>query len=204
MAAPRFTKSGLITGIIAASLLAGTAVASVAIGAVSGWKEDDWGLWLTLKILWGSCAVAVLAAVLTRVTIIGWYFRRYFRLSDPDAPPPPDPVSGGPRRPARAPWYKSGKLSFSMTVVLVSLLGAAVIAVAVLWILSDVLGKDLFWLLFRIIVAAWWVASITIVLTRVGVFRVGMLRGRRNPPGGDGAAGPAESPASEQSKAIDS
>jgi hypothetical protein len=203
MADPRPPKSGLITGVIAASLLAGTAVATLVIGMLGGWREDDWGLWLTLKILWGSCAVAVLAAALTRVTIIAWFFRRYFRRADAGAAPPPDPVGGGPRRPTQAPWYKSGKLSFSMTVVLVSLAGATAVAVAVLWILSDVLGKDLFWLLFRIIVAAWWVATITIVLTRVGVFRVGMLRGRQNPPAppGDGAA--VRPPSSEEIKASD-
>jgi len=66
---------------------------------------------MTLRILGGCCLVAVAATLLTRLTIIGWYFRRYFRPAE-QAVPPPEPIGTGPRRPTAAPWYKSGALSF--------------------------------------------------------------------------------------------
>ena len=55
---------------------------------------------LTLRIFWGCCLVAVAATLLTRLTIIGWYFRRYFRSAE-QAVPPPEPIGTGPRRPTR-------------------------------------------------------------------------------------------------------
>jgi hypothetical protein len=172
--------SRFVTNVVAGSFLVVTIAATALLWFLGDWENYGWGLDLTLRILWGCCIVAVLAAALTRVTIIGWYFRRYFRPAERAGPPPPDPVGGTvPRRPARAPWYKSGALSFSMTVGLVSVTGAVAVAAAVIWVLGDVFGDDLMWLILKILIGVWWVACIALVLTRVGVFRLGMLRGRR-------------------------
>ena len=69
-----------------------------------------------------------------------------------------------------APWEKSAVASFSITVVLVSVTGAAAIAWAVMWILEDVTGTFVYWLVSRIILAVWWVACVIAVLTRVAIF----------------------------------
>ncbi|HVS40091.1 MAG TPA: hypothetical protein VMS17_31320, partial [Gemmataceae bacterium] len=100
----RRPTSAVVTAVIAASVLAATAIASVLIWLLGDWQDYGWGLRLTLYILWGCCIVGLIATVLTRLTIIGWYFRRYFRPAEQPTIPR-DPVSGGPRRPARAPWY---------------------------------------------------------------------------------------------------
>ena len=185
MAELRPPKSKIVTAVIVSAFVAGTAVATALILWLGDWGHYRWGLDLTLRILWMCCVVAVIATLLTRLTIIGWYFRRYFRPSEP--PPPPDPVSGGPRRLVRAPWYKSPALSFSMTVTLVSLAGATAVATAVIVILGDVFGNDLMWLILKIIWGVFWVVAIAIVLTRVGVFRLHMLQAKKEPP-------PAEEP----------
>jgi hypothetical protein len=181
--------SRFVTNVVAASFLVVTVAAAAVLYFFGDWEHHRWGLDLTFRILLGAGVVAVLAAALTRVTIIGWYFRRYFRPAERTGPPPPDPVGGTvPRRPARAPWYKSGALSFSMTVGLVSVTGAVAVAAAVIWVLGDVFGDDLMWLILKILIGVWWVACIALVLTRVGVFRLGMLRGRRAAQAPDEAA----------------
>lgn len=174
---PGSTKSGFVTFVIAAAYVAGTAVATALIWWLGDWQGYPWALHLTLRILWGCCLVAVAATLLTRLTIIGWYFRRYFRPAE-QAVPPPEPIGTGPRRPTRAPWYKSGALSFSMTVSLVSLAGVTAVASAVIWVMGDVFGNDLMWLILKCIWGAAWIAAIAIVLTRVGVFRLHMLKGK--------------------------
>lgn len=181
---PRSTKSGFVTAVIAAAFVAGTIVATGLIyliwwlaGGV-GWQDYSWPRDLTLRILWGCCVVALAATMLTRLTIVGWTFRRYFRPGEQPTPPR-EAIGAGPRRPAVAPWYKSGALSFSMTVSLVSLVGATAIASAVIWVMGAVFGNDLMWLILKIIWGAAWVAAIAIVLTRIGVFRLHMLKAKR-------------------------
>ena len=173
-------KSAIVTGVIAASVLAGTAVASALIWLLGDWQSHGWGLQLAQYILWGCCVVGLVATVLTRVTIIGWHFRRYIRPAEQPTLPR-DPVSGGPRRPVRAPWYKSGALSFSMTVTLVSLAGTTAVASAVILILgaAGVFGDSLTWLILRIILGVFWVVCIITVLARVGLFRLHMLKAKR-------------------------
>ena len=189
---PRSTKSGFVTAVIAAAWLAGTVVVTGLLYVIwwsagwAGWQEYSWSRDLALRILWGCCLVAVAATLLTRLTIIGWYFRRYFRPSEQSVPPP-EPIGTGPRRPTRAPWYKSGALSFSMTVSLVSLAGVTAVASAVIWVMGEVFGNDLMWLILKCIWGAAWIAAIAIVLTRVGVFRLHMLKGKA-------AQSPAEPP----------
>ncbi len=165
---------------IAVAFLAGTAVATALIWSAGGGRLAggySWARDLTLRILWGCCFLTFTATLLTRLTIVGWYFRQYFRQAE-QAVPPPEPIGTGPRRPTRAPWYKSGALSFSMTVTLVSLAGATAVASAVIWVLGDVFGDALMWLILKIILGVFWVVCIAVVLTRLGVFRMHMLKGR--------------------------
>jgi hypothetical protein len=193
MSEQRPPVSRIVTALIAGAFVIGTAVATALIYLIwqlaggAGWQEYSWPRDLTLRILWGCCVVAVAATLLTRLTIIGWHLRRYFRPAE-QSTPQRDPVSGGPRRPARAPWYKSGALSFSMTVTLVSLTGATAIASAVIWIMGDVFGDWLMWLILKIIWGVYWIAVIAIVLTRIGVFRLHMLKAKQ------AAAAPKEQP----------
>ncbi len=182
---PRSTKSGFVTAVIAAAFAAGTVVATVLIYLIwwlttgVGWREGSWARDLTLHILWGCCVVALAATMLTRLTIVCWAFRRYFRPGERPTPQR-EAIGAGPRRPASAPWYKSGALSFSMTVTLVALVGATAIASAVIWIMGDVFGAPLMWLILKIIWGAAWIAVIAVVLTRVGVFRLHMLKAKKD------------------------
>jgi hypothetical protein len=120
-----------------------------------------------------------LVTILTRVTIFGWSFRRYARWAGDKMP------TWTRFRPAKAPWSKSGAWSFSFTVANVALFGACAIASAVMWILSDVTGEWVFWLVLKIIWASWWVLQITLVLVRISVFgiqRQKALQQQNNPP----------------------
>jgi hypothetical protein len=206
MLEPRSTKSGFVTAIIAAAFLVGTAVATAFLYLIwwlaggAGWQEESWARDLTLRILWGCCIVALAAALLTRVTIIGWYFRRYFRPAE-QAVPPPDPVGAGTRRPSSAPWYKSGALSFSMTVSFVATLGVTAVASCVIWIMGDVFGDWIMWLILKILWGVAWMVCITIVLTRIGVFRLHMLKARPYFPPGREPAPPVE-PTKQPSEQI--
>ncbi len=169
------SKARLITTLLVVILLAATLVATGSLWLLVDRQRYSWGLTLTLKILWGVWIVTLLAIILTRVTIFGWSFRRYFRW--PDEVPPPHQAP----RPTRAPWTKGSKTSFSITVVLVSLTGAAAVTTVVLWILADVIGWWAFWLIFKIIGITWWVGAIVTVLTRIAIF--GVQRSRtRHPP----------------------
>jgi hypothetical protein len=184
MAERRSNKAGWITTLMVACILGAAAITSTVLG---------WGLSLAERIVWGCCLVAALAVILTRVTIFGWNFRRYFRWpQEGGGPPAPPPPPGVLPRPARAPWGKSGAASFSITVVLVSLTGAAAVALAVLWILRDVLGDWVFWLVFKIIGASWWVLCIATVLVRLAVFRWQMKQATSAGPGPGPEGGPPE------------
>ncbi|HBI43404.1 MAG TPA: hypothetical protein DDY78_11190 [Planctomycetales bacterium] len=187
----RSTKSGFVTAIIAGSFLAVAVVATILIWCFGDWQNYGWALDLTLRIFWGCCIVAVAASLLTRVTIIGWYFRRYFRTAE-HATPPRDAVGVGTRRPTTAPWYKSGVLSFSMTVSLVAVVGVTAITSAVIWIMGDVFGDWVMWLILKIVWSVAWIAVIAIVLTRVGVFRMYMNKGKRAAAEAEAAAAPPE------------
>jgi hypothetical protein len=174
MATSRKDRAVLVSWILVASLVGGSAVATALLGWLGDWSGRRWGLTLTLRIVWGCCLVACLAVGLTHVTIFGWRFRRY----------PVGPKAGEPRAVA-IPWYKSGGTSFAITVVLVSLFGSAVVATAVLWILGDVLGAGVLGLVLKIIWGSWWVLCIIMVLVRIAIFRWQMLQARRANRGGD-------------------
>jgi hypothetical protein len=164
MAEFRSGVTGLVLGIVAGSLLLGAAVTTALLWWLGDWEHHGFGLTLALRIVWGVTLLTGLASLLTRATMFGWYFRRYFGRADPAAPQAAEPL------PTTPPWPKSGKASFSITLILVSLTGAALVATAVLWMLADVLG----WLYLRLIVGliwgAWWVLVIAAVLTRVAIF----------------------------------
>jgi uncharacterized membrane protein len=195
----RSTKSGFVTAVIAGSFLVVAIIATILIWQLGDWQNYAWPLDLTLRIVWACCVVAVAACLLTRVTIIGWYFRRYFRTAE-HATPPRDAVGVGTRRPTTAPWFKSGILSFSMTVSLVAVVGVTALASSVIWIMGVVFGDWVMWLILKILWAVAWIAIIAIVLTRVGVFRMYMHKGRRAAAEAAAAAAPPEPPEQSSDK----
>jgi hypothetical protein len=73
----------------------------------------------------------------------------------------------------KAPWSKSGAASFSFTVIIVSVTAAVAIATVVMWILKDVTGEWVFWLVFKILGASWWVVMVGLVLARIAIFAKG-------------------------------
>jgi hypothetical protein len=166
MSEGRPSKAPIISTMVVVVLACAAGVASLLLYLLGNWEEYAWALTLTLRIIWGCWLVTFLATLLTRVTIFGWTFRRYF----PRPPEAPTPPGGVVPRPTQAPWPKSGAASFSITVVMASLTGGAAIAVAVMWILKDVTGEWVYWLVTRIIAAAWWVLMVATVLTRVSLF----------------------------------
>jgi hypothetical protein len=153
----------VVTGIIIALLAASLAVTVCLLLFVDG-AEYHWGVTLAFRILWGCWIVGLFALILTRVTIFGWSFRRYFRWDEPSPPPVPTP------RPTRAPWEKGSKSSFGFTVATVSVTGVAAVTFVVMWILSGMTGDFVFWLVSTIVGITWWVAVIALVLTRIAVF----------------------------------
>jgi hypothetical protein len=126
--------------------------------------DFSWQAVLAFRIVWGSWILGLFAIILTRVTIFGWSFRRYFRWDEPTPPPTPAP------RPTRAPWNKGGKSSFGFTVSMVSVTGTAILTIVLLWMLEDLIGNWGFWLGSTITGIVWWVTVITLVLTRIAIF----------------------------------
>lgn len=146
------------------ALLAATLLATVCLYLMVDTEQYSWELMLTVRTLWGVWIVALVAVILTRVTIFGWSFRRYFRWDREEPPPPAVP------RPARAPWNKGAASSFGFTVSMVSVTGVAAVAIVVLWMLEGVTGRFVFWLASTITGTVWWVTVITLVLARVAIF----------------------------------
>jgi hypothetical protein len=163
MADFRDRTTALVTWIIIGVLLVGTLITTGFFWWLGDWEHYGPALTLALRIVWGSALVGCLAAALTRVTIFGWAFRRWFR-----------PIEK--RGLTEPPWPKSGAASFAITVSLVSLLGVACVATAVMWILRDAVGEWVMWLVIKLTWGAWWVLVITMVLIRVALFRRGMIR----------------------------
>jgi hypothetical protein len=181
-------KGRLISTLVVVCLLVATLVATVCLWLFVDRERYGFGLTLTLRILWGVWIVTLLAVFLTRVTIFGWSFRRYFRWQAEGPPPEQAP------RPTRAPWTKGSKTSFSITVVLVSMTGAAAVTTAVLWVLEDVIGAWVFWLVSMIVWTSWWVGVIATVLTRVAIFDAQRQRAARQTEAPAAAGDVAEKP----------
>src|SRR5262245_20116306 len=111
-----------ITSLTVLGLLVAMGIASACLWYFGNWEEHAWGLTLTLRILWGVWGSIALVAILTRVTLFGWSFRRYMRWAGEKMP------TWTRLRPAKAPWTKSGKTSFSFTMTMVLVTGGAAIA----------------------------------------------------------------------------
>jgi hypothetical protein len=152
----------LISNLGVVVLFVAMAIASACLWWLGDWESHEWGLTLTLKILWGVWLVALTGLILTHVTIFGWSFRNYIRPNQAGQPLP--------RRPATAPWYKSGVASFTTTVFIVSLTGVFAIALVAMWILESVTGDAVFWLWFRILGISYWVLLVAAVVTRIIIF----------------------------------
>lgn len=155
-----------LSSLIVLGLLVAMGIASACLWYFGDWEQHSWGLTLTLRILWGVWVVIALATILTRVTLFGWSFRQYARWAGEQMP------AWSRLRPAKAPWTKSGKASFSFTMIMVLVTGGVAIATAVMWILIDVTHEEVFWLVFKIVWGSWWVVMIGLVLARVAVFGV--------------------------------
>lgn len=164
----------IATWVVVALLLV-TLVVTLALYVFLDSTRYGWELMLTFRILWGCWIVALFAIILTRVTIFGWSFRRYFRWDEPTPPPEQAP------RPTRAPWDKGSKSSFGFTVSMVSVTGAAAVAIVVLWMLEGFIGNWTFWLVSMIIGVVWWVTVITLVLTRIAIFGAQRHKTKREP-----------------------
>jgi hypothetical protein len=155
-----------ISSIVLLALFVVIGIASAFIWFTADWERYAWGLTLALRVMWGSWFVVALVTYLTRVTIFGWSFRRYVRWAEDNMP------TWTRFRPSKAPWSKSGAVSFTFTAILTWLTGGCLIATAVMWIFSDMTGAWVFWLVFKIIWASWWVLAIALVLARVAIFGV--------------------------------
>jgi hypothetical protein len=173
MAEQQPSKASVISSWVVIALLAGTGIASLCLWIYGDWENYTWGLKLTLRILWGVWIVVALATILTRVTIFGWSFRRYLRWAGDQMP------AWTRFRPTKAPWSKSGKASFSFTVALVSLFGLVCVASVVMYILIDVTGSWVFWLVIRLMWGSFWVLAVVLVLVRVAIFGVQRQRALR-------------------------
>src|SRR5438105_9903707 len=123
--------AALISTIVLLTLLVAFGIATLVICLAGDWDEDARGLMLTLKIMWGTWFVAVAATALTRVTIFGWRFRK---LRPGEGPTALAKALAAEIKPAS--WFKTGATSFTITVVLVSLFGVAVLASVLIWILG--------------------------------------------------------------------
>ena len=166
MAKSRFRLAALISNIVLLTLLILASLTSVVLWLVGDWQKYGWGLGLTLRIVWGLWLLAFAATFLTRATIVGWHHRKAWPSEWPAALY--KAFSEGGRPPS---WFKSGVASFTITVILVSLMGASVLASVLLWIIGNwqtdagPLGLTL-----KIIWGSWWVLVIVIVLVRVAIF----------------------------------
>ena len=166
MAKSRSSLTALISNIVLLTLLILAALTTVLLWLVGDWQKYGWGLGLVLRIVWGLWLLAFAATFLTRATIVGWHHRRAWPSEWPAALY--KAFSEGGRPPS---WFKSGAASFTITVILVALLGASVLASVLLWIIgtwqSDAgpLGLAL-----KIIWGTWWVLVIVTVLVRVAIF----------------------------------
>ena len=180
----------LIVSLVLMTLLFAFFSASLAIWLAGDWARYGQGLTLTLKIMWGSWLVLFAAALLTAATIMGWRYRKA-RLSDAPAAMARALAEG--MKPSAL--LKTAAISFTITVILVSLLGVAVLASVLIWIIGDWSGESAgaLGLTLKIIWGTVWVLCIITVLVRVNIFRIQRNKagyGRKPPPEGEDEGGP--------------
>ena len=156
----------LILTLVVLSLLTTCIVTTVFLCVFGDWENHAWGMQLTLKVMWGVWLLVVVASGLTYVTMFGWHFRRPHPSEWPKALM--RTWKGGVKPPA---MFKSASASFTITVVLVSLFGATVLASVCLWVIGDWSeGHGPMMLALKIIWGTWWVLAIATVLVRVAIF----------------------------------
>src|SRR5439155_20145205 len=122
----------LIVTVVLLTLLVAFGSASLALWLAGDWDRHERGLTLTLKIMWGPWVVLFVAALLTYATFMGWKFRKARPGEGPAALM--RAIAEGMKPSA---WLKRGPDSFTITVVLVSLLGVTVLATVLVWIIGD-------------------------------------------------------------------
>jgi hypothetical protein len=180
---------GLILAIVLVTLFVAFGFASLILYLWGDWENYSNALSLTNRIMWGTWVVATTATILTFVTMFGWRFRKLR-------------PGQGPRALARAlaaeikpaSWFKRGSTSFTITVVLVSLFGTAVLASVCIWIIGDwVNHRPPLVLSLKIVWGAWWVLCIATVLVRVALFNME----RRKAKQAKAEAGPKPQPPAE-------
>ena len=166
MAKSRSSLAALISNIVLLTLLVLASLTTLLLWLAGDWEKYGWGLGLALKAVWGLWLIAVVATFLTRATIVGWHHRKAHPSEWPAALY--KAFSEGGRPPS---WFKSGAASFTITVILVSLLGAAVLASVLLWIIGDwQTHSGPLVLSIKIIWGAWWVLVVATVLVRIAIF----------------------------------
>ncbi len=166
MALSRSQLAGLVSTLVLATLFVAFGIASLVLALAGNWYEYSRALTLTLKIMWGTWFIATAATILTFVTMFGWRFRK---LRPGVGPAALARALAAEIKPAS--WFKRGSTSFTITVVLVSLFGTAVLASVLIWIIGDwerhrpplVLSLKMIW-------GLWWVLCIATVLVRVSLF----------------------------------
>jgi hypothetical protein len=152
----------LIISLVVLVLLGAVGATSALLVALGDWESHAEELRFANRVLWGTWIVAAVGVVLTRVTVFGWSFRKYFRWEGEGEPPPNLP------RPTRAIWYKSPSASFGFTVAMVALTGSVAVSTVILW----VVGGPVMWLAIKVVWGCWWVIFIALVLARVSVFGI--------------------------------
>src|SRR5262245_51380262 len=113
MAGSRTNLATLILIVVVLTLLGACLGTSVVLWLLGDWEKHDWGLRLSLKVMWGVWLSVLVATVLTHITMIGWQFRRPRPSEWPAALV--RAVAQGAEPPS---WFKSGAASFTITVVL--------------------------------------------------------------------------------------
>jgi hypothetical protein len=163
---PGIRLATLISVLVVLTLFVGCFSATLALALAGNWDKHRFGMTLALKVMWGVWLLLLVATVLTHVTAYGWRFRRgsprawgaaLYRTVREGAEPPA--------------WFHSGRSSFTITVILVSLFGGAFLASMLLWIIGDWRDDNgPLILTLKIIWGTWWVLAIATVLVRVGIF----------------------------------
>jgi hypothetical protein len=159
-------RAWLILGLVVLVTLIGAVAANLLLVQLGDWENQEAELTLAVRVIWVVWGLVAASIILTRVTVFGWSFRRYFRWDGEGDPPPGAP------RPTKAPWYKSAAASFGFTVAIVSITGVAVLVTAAISLLMDPFRSQVYGLVVKIIWGSWWVLLITLVLIRVTIFGV--------------------------------
>lgn len=158
--------ASLIIAIVLLTLFVAFGITNAIMVMMGDWEEHEVGLKLTLKIMWGTWLTALVAALLTYVTAFGWRFRK---LRPGEGPAALWRDLAADIKPSS--WFKSGATSFTITVILVSLFGAAFLASVLLWIIGNwSTSKTTLIITYKAIWGTWWVLCIITVLVRVALF----------------------------------